>query len=189
MAEKVNTGWRGGNRWLTIAWTTVTAIVLLTPLLAMQFTDWGVNWTVSDFIIAGGLLLGAGVTYELAARIGGFAYQAGAVVALGTGVLIFWTTGAVGIIGSENNPGNLLYLGVLLLTIAGTIVAGGKAARMVWVMILAALATIAAPVIAYAGIADHASDVMAPEVFAATAIFAIGWSLAAFFFRKAAANA
>ncbi len=186
MADNTTKEWRGCNRWLTLAWTTVTAIILLTPLLAMRFTDWGVNWTLSDFTIAGGLLLGAGVTYELAARIGGFAYQAGAVVALGTGVLIFWTTGAVGIIGSENNPGNLLYLGVLLLAIVGTVVAAGKASRMVWVMILSAIATVAAPVIAYAGIADPASDVLGPEVFAATAIFAIGWSLAAFFFKKAA---
>lgn len=189
MADKVNKGWRGGNRWLTLAWTSVTGLVLLAPLLAMQFTDWGVNWTLSDFIIAGGLLLGAGVTYELAARMGGLAYQAGAVVALGTGLVIFVSAGAVGIIGAEGNPANRLYLGVLLLAIAGTVVAGGKAARMVWVMILAALATVATPFIGYAGVADPVSDVLAPEVVVATVVFAIGWCLSAFLFSKAAANA
>lgn len=187
MADKVNNGWRGGNRWLTVAWTTITALILLTPLLAMQFTNSGVNWTLSDFLLAGGMLLGAGVTYELAARVGNFAYQAGAVAALGAGVLLVWVTGAVGIIGSENNPGNLLYSAVVLLAIVGTIVAGGRAARMVWVMVLAAIATVLAPVMGYAGLANPASDVMAPEVFTATGFFAAMWSLAAFLFKKAAA--
>jgi hypothetical protein len=154
----------------------------------MQFTDWGVNWTLGDFVFAGGMLLGAGVTYELAARVGNLAYRAGAVVALGAGVLTLWVTGAVGIIGSENNPGNLGYPAVVALAIAGTIVTGGQAARMVWVMALAALATVLTPVIGYAGLANPASDVMAPEVFAATGFFAAMWALSAFFFRTARAD-
>ena len=185
MADRVNNG-RGGNKWLTAAWTTATALILLTPLIAMQFTD-EVNWTVGDFVIAGAMLLGAGVTYELAARVGGLAYQAGVVVALGAGVLTFWVTGAVGIIGSENNPGNQLYLAVVALAIFGAIIVGGRAAGMVWAMSLAALATILAPVIAYfAGIADPRGDVLAPEVYGATAFFTAGWTLAARLFWEAA---
>ena len=61
MAERASNG-RGGNKWLTMAWTTATAIILLTPLIAMQFPNSGVNWIVSDFVFAGGILLGAGVT-------------------------------------------------------------------------------------------------------------------------------
>jgi hypothetical protein len=186
MADKVNNGgWRGGNKWLTAAWTTATVLILLTPLIAMQFTE-EVNWTVGDFVIAGAMLLGAGVTYELAARAGGFAYQAGVVVALGTGILNIWTTGAVGIIGSENNPGNLLYLAVVALAIAGAIIAQGRAARMVWAMGLAAIATLSVPVVAFNGVADPVSDVMAPEVFIATGVLAAGWALSAFFFHTAA---
>ena len=184
MAERASNGARGGNKWLTAAWITATAIILLTPLIAMQFTD-EVNWTVSDFVFAGGILLGAGVTYELAARVGNLAYQAGVVVALGTGILNLWVTGAVGIIGSENNPGNLLYLGVVALAIAGAIVAGGRASRMVWAMALAAFATLSVPVFAYNGVANPASDVMAPEVFIATGVFAAAWALSAFFFHRA----
>ncbi|MGD9980786.1 MAG: hypothetical protein AB7H66_13675 [Hyphomonadaceae bacterium] len=182
MADKVNNG--GGNKWLTAAWTAVTVIILLAPLIAMQFTA-DVNWTVGDFVFAGAMLLGAGITYELAARVGGFAYQAGVVVALGTGILTFWTTGAVGIIGSENNPGNLLYLAVVALAIAGAILTQGQASRMVWTMGLAAIATLTVPLFANYGIADPVSDVIAPEVFIATAVLAAGWTLSAFFFRKA----
>jgi hypothetical protein len=99
-------------------------------------------------------------------------------------------TGAVGIIGSENNPGNQLYLAVVALAIFGAIVVGGRAAGMVWAMSLAALATVLAPVTAYfAGIADPRSDVLAPEVYGATAFFAAGWALSARLFWEAARRA
>lgn len=46
---------------------TTVAIILSIPLIAMQFTD-EVNWTLSDFIIAGLLLLGTGFLLELVVR-------------------------------------------------------------------------------------------------------------------------
>lgn len=45
---------------------TVT-LILLVPLIAMQFTN-EVNWTLGDFLIAGILLLGTGLTIELILR-------------------------------------------------------------------------------------------------------------------------
>ena len=52
----------------------VTGLILLLPFLAMQFnwqvadpgsgTD-GVNWSLSDFIVMGALLMSVGLTYEL----------------------------------------------------------------------------------------------------------------------------
>ncbi len=45
----------------------VVALILLIPFLAMQFTD-EVNWTLSDFVIGGGLLLGTGLLLELVLR-------------------------------------------------------------------------------------------------------------------------
>jgi nitrate reductase NapE component len=41
--------------------------VLLVPLIAMQFSN-EVNWTVFDFIVAGILLVGTGLTCELIMR-------------------------------------------------------------------------------------------------------------------------
>ena len=41
--------------------------LLLIPLLASQFTD-EVNWALSDFIVAGGLLIGTGLICELVIR-------------------------------------------------------------------------------------------------------------------------
>lgn len=49
--------------WLGIA----TAIILLVPLIAMQFTD-DVNWNLSDFVIMGILVFGFGSMFILIAR-------------------------------------------------------------------------------------------------------------------------
>lgn len=43
------------------------AILLLIPLVAMQFTN-EVNWTLFDFVIMGALLLGTGLVCELILR-------------------------------------------------------------------------------------------------------------------------
>jgi hypothetical protein len=49
--------------WIALA----AGLILLVPLVAMQFTD-EVVWTLLDFIIAGALLFGTGVVIVLAAR-------------------------------------------------------------------------------------------------------------------------
>jgi hypothetical protein len=185
MAAQTSNGGRGGNSWVTAAWIILTTLVLATPLLAMQFTD-EVNWTVSDFAFAGGILVVSGIVYELAARAGNLAYQAGAVLALGASVLTLWVTGAVGIIGNEANPGNLLYVGVVVLAIVGAIIARGRAAHMAWAMTAVAVAEILVPVIAYASVADPSSDVLAPEVFGATGFFTAMWLASAWLFHKSA---
>ena len=45
----------------------IILFILLIPLIAMQFTD-EVNWTAADFIVAGGLLFGAGLISEIVIR-------------------------------------------------------------------------------------------------------------------------
>lgn len=183
MAAKENTGARRGNPWLTAAWVTITAILLLTPLAAMQFTE-EVNWTVGDFVFAGVMLVGSGIIYELAARAGNLAYQAAVVVALGAFVLTMWATGAVGIIGSEANPGNVLYVGVLGLGVIGAIFTQGRARGLAWVTLVLAAAQMAIPVVAYAGVAQPREDVLAPEVFGSAVFFAALWALSAWLFRR-----
>ena len=42
-------------------------LLLLIPFIAMQFTD-EVNWSISDFLIMGGLLLGTALIVELVLR-------------------------------------------------------------------------------------------------------------------------
>ena len=58
-------------------------------------------------------------------------YRAASVVAGGAALLLLWGMGAIGIIGIEGDPGDLMYLGVLAVPISGAIVARFRADGMV----------------------------------------------------------
>ena len=89
----------------------------------MQVTG-EVDWDVADFAIFGALLVGAGLTYELAARkTGNTAYKIAVGLAILAAFLLFWINGAVGIIGNEDNDANLMYDGVLAIGLIGVIIA------------------------------------------------------------------
>ena len=76
------------------------AILLLIPLIAMQFTD-EVNWTVFDFVMASILLLGTGLTGELVIRKGDNTMRRIAIcLALLAALLIIWAELSVGIFGT-----------------------------------------------------------------------------------------
>jgi len=139
-------GWRG-SRWRIASWAAAVLILLL-PLVAMQFTD-EVNWDVADFALFGALLIGAGVLYELAVRkTGDNAYRAAVGVALAAAFILVWVNGAVGIIGSEDNPANLMYGGVLAVGIIGAIIARFQPHRMARALFATALAQALVAVIA-----------------------------------------
>jgi peptidoglycan/LPS O-acetylase OafA/YrhL len=75
-------------------------ILLLIPLIAMQFTN-EVNWTFLDFAFAGALLLGTGLICELVIRkINKIKYRIAICVALLVVLLLTWTELAVGIFGT-----------------------------------------------------------------------------------------
>lgn len=74
-----------------------TGLILLVPLVAMQFTD-EVQWELPDFIIIGTLLMGAGLTFEaITARVDA-KYRPVIVIAIVAAVLLIWAQLAVGII-------------------------------------------------------------------------------------------
>jgi hypothetical protein len=80
-------------------------------LFAMQVTD-EVAWDLADFAIFGAMLAGACGTYELAARMtGNGTYRAAVGVALAAAFVLVWMNLAVGVIGNEDNPANLMYGG------------------------------------------------------------------------------
>lgn len=76
------------------------AVLLLVPFIAMQFTT-GVNWSVSDFVVAGVLLLGTGFACELVIRkIESKRVRAGILAAVILAAFLVWVELAVGIFGS-----------------------------------------------------------------------------------------
>lgn len=126
----------------------ITAFLLLIPLLAMQFTD-EVTWSLFDFAVAGALLSGTGFTYKLVTRkAGNIAYRAAAGVALATGLFMVWSNLAVGIIGSEDNSANWMYIGVLAVGIIGTVIARLQPQKMSYALFATALANLLVTVIA-----------------------------------------
>lgn len=80
-----------GIAWIALA----TALILLIPLVAMQYTS-DVNWTAGDFAVAGVLLFGTGSAFVLATRI---LPQHRALVAavLAAGFVYLWAELAVGV--------------------------------------------------------------------------------------------
>lgn len=124
------------------------AVLLLIPLVAMQYrTD--VVWTLSDFIFAGVLLGGTGIAFELALRAtNNNAYRVAFAMGLAGAFLLVWINGAVGIIGNENNPANLLYAAVLAVGFFGSIISFFKPKGMARTLFAAAIVQALVPVVA-----------------------------------------
>ncbi|HJW16522.1 MAG TPA: hypothetical protein VJ499_05360 [Flavisolibacter sp.] len=76
------------------------AILLLIPFTAMQFTN-EVNWSVTDFMVAGVLLLGTGLLCELVIRkVKNIKTRLAICGVILLALLIIWIELAVGIFGS-----------------------------------------------------------------------------------------
>jgi predicted PurR-regulated permease PerM len=78
----------------------IPALLLLIPLIAMQFRD-DVNWTLFDFVIAGVLLIGTSYLCEFVLRkVTSAKYRVALIVLLLLILLLIWAELAVGIFGS-----------------------------------------------------------------------------------------
>ena len=181
MAEHMQgDGGRRGNRWRPAIWGGATFLLLL-PLLAMQFFPaGGVNWTLADFVVMGAMLSIACGAYELVAWLSGnTAYRAAAGVAILAGFLTVWVNLAVGMIGSEDNPYNLLFAGVLAIGLIGALFARLEARGMVRAMY--ATAFVQALVAAVALVAGWD-----PRGAVFSMCFAVPWLVSAVLFGNAA---
>ena len=165
------------NSWRGLGWGGA-ACLLLAPLVAMQFTP-VVNWTPSDFIFAALLLGSVGGLFELAVRLSGSAaYRIAAALGLGASFLVVWANGAVGIIGNENDPINLVFLAILALGLAGALLARFRPGGMA--MTLAAMAGGMLAMALYVLATNPNREALFIAVFAGL------WFLASGLFRKAA---
>lgn len=166
------------NPWRVTGWG-LAGLLLLLPLVAMRFTD-EVDWDETDFIVMGALIGAVGLGIEFLVRKSrNTAYRIGAVLAFLTAFLTIWVNLAVGMIGNEDNPYNLLFGGVLLIALAGAILARFEAAGMARAWFAAAAAQAAASAFGFA--ADPRGAVF-------SMVFAGLWLAAAGLFRKASAS-
>jgi len=178
-------GARRALPWRIIGWGLAAALLLL-PLVAMQFTS-EVNWSAADFVFAAVMFALVGGTFELAFRkSGNLCYRGGVAVAVAASFLLVWINGAVGIIGDEGNPANLMFLGVIAVALAGAIVARFEAGGMARAMFLAALSQALVGMIALVGRLGAAEPPGMAGVLVLIGCFALMWAASGALFQKAA---
>jgi hypothetical protein len=160
--------------------------MLLLPLFAMQITD-EVKWDAADFAIVGAMLAAACGTFELAARMtGDTLYRAAVGVAVVGAFILVWINLAVGLIGSEGDPANLMYGGVLAVAIIGAFIARFRPHGMARALAATALAQALVGVIALAAGFGSTAPSFPEAIVCLTGFFAGLWLISAWLFRKAA---
>lgn len=127
----------------------VPTCILLIPAAAMVFSAEGWEWDTTDFIIAWVFIGGAVTAYQLvASRARHHTYRIATGIAVMTGLILLWINGAVGLIGSEDNPANLMYGGVLVIGLIGAAIARLRPLGMSLALASTAVAQFLVPVIA-----------------------------------------
>ena len=170
-----------------IVWAVVVVLILMITLTAaMHLTDelqWG------EVVAYGVILLVAGGFYELwqwlKTRISVYRFAFG--VGLAGVLLLGWVSGAVGIIGSENQPVNLMYWAIPVALLTGALISRFKPRGMARTLFVVAIVQLLVPVTAL---------IISPEVswgnagvigvFVFNAIFAVLFAGSGLLFLRAA---
>lgn len=157
---------------------------MLVPV-GVQLVGGNFGWSAGDFAFAAIILFTGCLIFDLAARRApNFAYLAGAASALAAGFGLIVVNGAVGLVGSEDEAHNLWFLAVILVAIAGTVMARGRPRGMARTMLAAAATHILVSVallVEAAGVSD--GDPRMEIV--GLAMFAAIWLVSAGLFRRA----
>jgi hypothetical protein len=166
-----------GIRRRLAVWGGAAALMAL-PVVAIRATE-PVPSDPRDFVFLAILLAGLGTVYEVAARVTDhIAYLAAAGIAIAAALLNVWINLAVGVIGSEDNPANMIYFAVLAVAAAGAILARFRPLGMARAMVVTAIAQAAAFAIVLAAGLGFTWPI--------TVFFAGLWLISAWLFRKAA---
>jgi hypothetical protein len=127
----------------------VPTCILLIPAAAMLFKVDGWAWHAGDFVAAW-IVIGGGMAayYYVASKAPNRAYRVAAGMAVATGLILMWINGAVGLIGSEDNPANLSYGVVLAIGLGGAAIARLRPLGMARALFGTAVAQFLVPVVA-----------------------------------------
>lgn len=169
-----------GRIWRMAAWA-CACVALLAPLALRA------PWTLSDYVIMAALLGGAGLLVELAVRASGdLAYRAGAAMAVAAAALLFLVNGAVGFLGGEDNPANLIFFGVIAVAALGSAMAGFRAGGMARAMFAtAAVQVLVGAAALAAGLGSPGYDGLYETVLG-TSLFSALWLASAGLFSRSA---
>lgn len=180
MTEQVQTDGAGrGQAWRAAVWGGAAAL-MLAPAALSRMTD-EMAWDKADFILFAIMLASACGAWELTMRkTGSRAYAAGAIVAVGAALLLFLVNGAVGLIGNEDDPVNLLFFGVVTLAAGGSAIVRFEAGGLARAMAVTAAAQAGTAVLAVLIVPDVRGFLLG------TAMFVPLWLLSSWLFAKAA---
>lgn len=147
------------------------------------------NWDALDFAVFVALLLAVGVAYKIATRMAASnTYRFGIGLALAASFILVWVNGAVGIIGSEDNDANMLFLGVLAIGVIGALLVRFKPRGMARALTATAIAQVAVAVLALAAGWGASGPAWPMDVLLLTAFFVAMWLGSALLFRRAASD-
>ena len=154
------------------------AALMVVPVIVLRAVE-VYEWDPGNAVFLGILFLGIAVSLEVAARVPDrLAYGAGLGLAIFAGFAQIWVNLAVGIIGSEDNPINLIYLAVIVIAVFGAVIAGFRARHMVKAMAATALAQATTFFVALAAGFGFTGPI--------TIFFVSLWLISSWLFRRAA---
>lgn len=160
-------------------------LLILAPAVAMRLTD-QVDWQAEDFLAFGIMLLIPGLALELVTRKRGpGSFRTGVGLAMAAAFFLVWVNGAVGLIGAEDNPANLMYGGVLGVAVLGAAISRLRPRGMAMSMLAAAVAQALVLVIALLRDAGRGAPSWPTGTITGTVFFVVLWCAAAFAFRQA----
>jgi len=174
------------NKTRRVVWT-IVALLIVAMLVAIPFTD---EVNVGEAVAYGVILLAIGGLYELwrwlktRTKVYRMAFSVGFVGLF----LLGWVSGAVGIIGSENNPANLMYWAVPAVLLIGSLLSRLGPRGMMRTLFATALVQALVPVVAFFIWPANASwgEAGVIGVFVANSVFALLFLGSALFFKRSA---
>lgn len=162
-----------------------TLIILMIPLIAMQFTP-EVDWNATDFIIMGALLFITGMSYVMVTRyMPGFVGRLAWAGLIGTTFLMIYVNAAVGLIGSGPHAGNLMYTGVIAVVVVGAFLAKNSP-RGMEITAFAAVGTILLiAIVQYFLGADSFAQGSLTDIVLVNGFFAMAYTVTGLLFKRA----
>jgi hypothetical protein len=119
-------------------------------------------------------------------KIGNTAYKSAVGLAIVTPLLLVWMIGAVGVLGVDGDPADLMYVGVLAVGIIGAIIARFQSFGMARALFATALAQALVAVIALIAGKHQAPYSSVGEILGLNGLFVTLFLGSAWLFRKAA---
>jgi heme/copper-type cytochrome/quinol oxidase subunit 4 len=169
-----------------IAVALVTVLILMIPLVAMQFTD-EVKWNAPDFVVMGALIFSTGMGFILITRGSpNVAYRIAAALTFATAFLMIWANLAVGLIGSGPNPGNLMYMAVPAAAILGAFLSNLNPSGMERTMYVTTVLLVIVTLIAFLANMDEYPSSSPTDILAVSGFFAMLFIVSGLIFRFAA---